>query len=326
MTNHRLLLSGADGFVGKTILHMAENTFGLDQVEISSLRDAHGAELDVRDAEAVAAAIADCRPTAIIHLAAVASPRRAGKSPRLAWEVNLLGTFNIAAAIMKHAPEATLIFAGSADAYGSSFGQYSGPLGEDAALAPISVYGATKAAADILLGQMAEAGLRAVRFRPFNHTGPGQSPHYAASAFALQIVRIERGWQAPEIQVGNLEVRRDFLDVRDVASAYLEAALARRGHPGAFNLASGNPLAIGDVLRLLLSHSNATPELRTDPTRVRTQEIEVMSGNPRRAKEVLGWAATTPIEETLRDLLEHWRHVADTSPDTLLHNPALSGH
>ena len=223
---------------------------------------------------------------------------------------------------MEYAPKAKLIFAGSADAYGSSFGRYSQPLDEDALLAPISVYGATKAAADILLGQMAEAGLRVVRFRPFNHTGPGQSPHYAASAFALQIVRIERGWQPPEIQVGNLETRRDFIDVRDVASAYLGTAISPEYHSGAFNLATGTPLAIGDILRLLLAQSDARPDLRTDPSLLRPHDLDVMSGDPQRTNEVLGWATSTPIEKTLRDLMEYWRRAADASPETLRLLPA----
>jgi GDP-4-dehydro-6-deoxy-D-mannose reductase len=322
MGKHRVLLSGAEGFVGKTVMRLASEAPRFDQVQVIPLCGPQGGELDIRDAAAVAAAVSKCRPTAVIHLAAVASPRQAGQSPRLAWDVNLIGTYNIASAIMEHAPEARLVFAGSADAYGSSFGRGSEPVDEDMPLAPISVYGATKAAADIMLGQMAEAGLQAIRFRPFNHTGPGQSPYYAASAFALQLVRIERGWQAPEIEVGNLEARRDFLDVRDIACAYLETALARPGHPGAFNLATGHPLAIGDMLELLLGHSVARPRLRTEPSLLRTQDLEVMSGDPRRAREILGWSASIPIEKTLQDLLAHWRCVADASPETLRLSPA----
>src|SRR6185437_13750265 len=93
-------------------------------------------------------------------------------------------------------------------------------IAERVSLAPINAYGATKAAADLALGSMAEHGLRCVRLRPFNHTGPGQSEQFVVAAFARQIARIAAGLQPPLLEVGNIDTRRDFLDVRDVCSAY----------------------------------------------------------------------------------------------------------
>src|SRR5690606_29460477 len=104
--------------------------------------------------------------------------------------------------------------------YGASFVGAQNPLPETAALQPMNVYAATKAAADIMIGQMAYGGLDAVRLRPFNHTGPGQSDTYVVPAFARQVARIAAGRAEPRVLVGNLDVERDFLDVRDVVRAY----------------------------------------------------------------------------------------------------------
>src|SRR5262249_19286486 len=136
-----------------------------------------------------------------------------------AWEVNLHGTLHLARAILRHVPDCQMLFASSADAYGWSF-QSGTALAENAPLAPRNTYAATKAAADLALGSMTEQGLRCVRLRPVNHTGPGQSDQFVVAAFARQIARVATGLQPPLLEVGNLDAWRDFLDVRDVCAAY----------------------------------------------------------------------------------------------------------
>ena len=117
------------------------------------------------------------------------------------------------------------------------------PLDEDSALRPLSVYGSTKAAADLLVEQLSNEGLNAICFRPFNHTGPGQSDGYVVPAFAKQIAEIAAGLRPPVIEVGNLLTQKDFIDVRDVVRAYADAAMIDIPHAvgRAFNLASGRP-------------------------------------------------------------------------------------
>ena len=148
---------------------------------------------------------------------------------------------------MEVAPQARFVFVSSSEVYGSSFNEApSVPLFETAALKPMSVYGATKAAADIMIGQMAHEGLKCVRFRPFNHTGPGQTEAYVVPAFARQLAEIAAGLKPPVISVGNLHAWRDFLDVRDVVRAYADATIAEtpEAYGKAFNLASGRPRQI----------------------------------------------------------------------------------
>jgi GDP-4-dehydro-6-deoxy-D-mannose reductase len=301
----RVGVTGAGGFVGGWLVRHLRQVGG-GALEVVPLLDR--ASADIRDAAAVAEAVRGVRPRAVVHLAAVAAPAEAHRAPREAWDVNLIGTLNLAQAILAHAPEALLVHVGSAEVYGDSFADATAPLAEEAALRPRSVYGATKAAADIMIAQMAREGLRAVRFRPFNHTGPGQSAEYVASAFARQIARIERGLQEPVLSVGNLEVERDFLDVRDVVAAYA-AALARPDAVAgqALNLATGQPVRVERLLGMLLELSGLEVEVRTDPARIRPDEVPTISGDAGRARALLGWRPSIPLDRTLADVLEHWK-------------------
>ena len=221
----RILLTGAGGFVGGH-LRAALAAAWPDAAVLAE-------PFELRDGAAVAAAVAVGKPDACVHLAAVSTPAAAREDEARAWDVNLHGTLRLARAILLHAPECRLLFVSSADAYGGGAGT---PIGEDVKLAPRNLYAATKAAADLALGSMVGQGLRVVRLRPFNHTGPGQSADLAIPAFARQIARIEAGLQPPVLEVGNLDPLRDFLDVRDVCAAYVACierweALAAGRHP-----------------------------------------------------------------------------------------------
>ena len=263
--------------------------------------------LDITNAAAVGEMIAAQKPAAIIHLAAVAEPARAFRDRDGAWAVNVDGTRHIARAVMQHVPDARLVFAGSAEAYGLSFNGAEGGVTEDSALKPMSAYGATKAAADVLLSQMAFDGLDVIRFRAFNHTGPGQTPVYVVPAFAEQIARIEADRQPPVMKVGNLDVRRDFLDVRDVARAYALAASGRGDKGGVYNLSSGMARSIQSILEELLSHSSADITVEIDPNRLRPSDVPHAAGNNSNVRRALEWQVEIPFEATLLDVLNYFR-------------------
>jgi GDP-4-dehydro-6-deoxy-D-mannose reductase len=201
-----------------------------------------------------------------------------------------------------------MLFVSSSEAYGTSFSS-GHPLDERAPLAPLNVYAETKAAADLFLGGMAAQGLNVVRLRPFNHTGPGQSPQFVVAGFARQIARIEAGLQLPTIEVGNLETWRDFLDVRDVCAAYV-ACIARRDTltPGILlNLASGQARRVGDVLTDLAAIAGVDLDIQVDTARLRPVEIAIACGDATRARELLEWVPMIPWEQTLCDILEDFR-------------------
>lgn len=313
---HRLLVTGLRGFVGRALTNGVGRRADAGQIALIPLVGPNGEAIDIRDADAVTEAVARVQPTAVIHLAAIASPREAAADPAVAWQVNVMGTFNLAEAVLRHAPRATFVFTGSAEAYGASFTATAEPIVEDARFDPLSPYGATKAAADIMLGQMARQGLLGVRFRPFNQTGAGQAPAYVVASFARQIARIESGQQAPVITVGNLDAARDFLDVADTADAYLAGALQPGDDAiGAFNLSTGRPVAIRALLDQLLALSSVEIRVQQDPALMRSSEVPVVSGNPGRAARTFGWKPRIALATTLQTVLDDWRARVARHPD-----------
>ena len=306
--SHRILVTGSGGFVGRWMT--ARLRAALPEAEVMGAgRDvAGGSDLDVTQPAEVDALIKRFRPTAVIHLAGVSSLVKARAETRAAWDVNLFGTLNLAEAVIRHAPDARFVQAGSSEVYGGSFNAASGTVDEDALLAPLNPYATTKAAADLLLGEMAEAGLNAVRVRPFNHTGPGQTTAFAVPAFAAQIAAIECGEREPVLRVGNLDAQRDFLDVRDVVEAYLLAATVPGLPRGVvLNVASGEPRRMRDVLDALLALSRTAIQVESDLELIRPSDVPVTAGDATRARALLGWLPRIPWETTLRDVLDDHR-------------------
>jgi GDP-4-dehydro-6-deoxy-D-mannose reductase len=152
-----------------------------------------------------------------------------------------------------------------------------------------------------------EKGLRAVRVRPFNHTGPGQTPDFVVPAFARQVARIAAGLQEPVLRTGNLEPKRDFLDVRDVCEAYA-ACLRTPLPPGAIlNLASGEPRRVGDILHEMMTLAGITARIEAAPHLARATDIPSSAGDASRARTLLGWSPRIPWQITLGDVLADWR-------------------
>jgi GDP-4-dehydro-6-deoxy-D-mannose reductase len=253
----------------------------------------------------VFAAVARLRPEVCVHLAAVSAIGAAVADPRRAWAVNLHGAINVGEAILAGAPDCVMIFVSSAECYGASF-KAGLAVAESAPLSPMNLYAATKAAAEMALAALAARGLRLLRVRPFNHTGPGQTGAFVVPAFAGQIARIEAGLQPPVIAVGALTPERDFLDVRDVCAAYV-ACIARfeaLGDHGIVNIGSGVAVSIAGVLERLLAMSSRAITVREDPEKLRPVEIARAVADAGLARRCLGWAPVVPLAETLAAVLD----------------------
>jgi nucleoside-diphosphate-sugar epimerase len=305
MAPRRILVTGAGGFVARHLWPRLQARF--PAAELVAMGGA-GRKVELADPAAIAAFVAELAPDACIHLAGVTAVPAANADPDMAWRVNLLGTLSLARALAAANPEAVLLYASSAEVYGRSFAA-GVPLDEAAVPAPMNTYAATKAAADLALGAMAAQGLRVIRLRPFNHTGPGQGADFVVPAFARQVARIAAGQQAPRMQVGALDPFRDFLDVRDVCAGYVLAlAHADALAPGTIlNLASGTPRRIGDILDALLALAGVTAEITTGTALLRRADIPTATGNASAARAALGWAPAIPWEQTLADVLADWR-------------------
>lgn len=313
----RILITGANGFVGRYLiaalnaLPEAPDIVAGTYVERAPAPAGVQIEtLDVTDAKQTLAVIRAVQPTHLMHLAGIASVSNASNDIRKTWDVNTPGTLNVALSIREAAPECRLLFVSSAQIYGRSF-QSGKALSEDARLEPVNIYGSSKAAADLLVGQLAGEGLRAIRLRPFNHIGPGQSREFVVPSFASQIAAIERNAQDPVIKVGNLSMRRDFLDVRDVVDAYVQAILRFDSLPNGavLNIASGEAIAVETILETLLSMSSRKIEVVTDPLRIRPNDTGAMVGNSDAARRALHWRPCRNITDTLRSVLDYFRRI-----------------
>lgn len=314
IADQKILVTGADGFVGRWLIEaLAAEPSRLRVIAAchsrSTAQAADDVVLDITEQGEVDRVIREMRPTCVIHLAAIASVPYARKAPRETWNVNLTGTMNLAESVLRHTPDARFVYIGTADAYGATSRHATAPLTEEAPLEPLNPYAASKAAADLLVGQMAQEGLRSVRLRAFNHTGPRQSEQFAIPAFAAQIARIEAGLQDSVMRVGNLDAARDFLDVRDVVRAYAAAALtSSQLDPGVvINIASGVSRPMSELLDQLLSMARVPVRVEADPARLRRGDQSSAPGDAARAAALLGWRATIPLSQTLRDVLDYWR-------------------
>ncbi len=260
---------------------------------------------DVTSAEEVRDALAVSAPDAVVLLAGVSSPPAAGRAPDHAFHVHAVGAANVLAAVAASARRIRVLLVTSSEVYGES-GRNGSPLVEDAPLRPVSVYAASKAAADLAGAAFAAAhGVDVVRVRPFNHTGPGQRRDFVCPDFAAQVAEVAAGRRPPVIDVGNLDVRRDFSDVRDIVRGYAAALLHGRSG-GVYNLCSGRAIAVRDVLAELCAIAGVTLDVREDPARRRPGEISAFWGSADKARTELGWRPEIPWRRTLEDLLAHF--------------------
>jgi GDP-4-dehydro-6-deoxy-D-mannose reductase len=309
----RVLITGAAGFVGR---HVAELLRGAGHEVWGTMRRSERREIevgadrvllaDVEQSEAVDRAVAAARPQALVHLAGLSFVPDSHADPTAALRTNALGLVHVLAAVRRHSSSCRVLAVGSADAYGL-IGANDLPVRESCPLRPLSPYGASKAAADLIAHQWARGyGLDVIRVRPFNHVGPGQRAVFALPNFARQIAAIERGERPARLEVGNLDVVRDFTDVRDVAAAY--AALLENGARGeAYNVASGVGRSMRDAVQALTDLARVKVEISVAAERVRSVDVPVVIGSAEKLRQVTGWRPRYEWSQTLADILADQR-------------------
>lgn len=302
------LVTGATGFAGRYLVERLLSRGG--SVSAWAHRGGTAAAaaagvnwhaVDLLDRDAVRDAIAAARPSVIYHCAGFADVHDAWRTPARALRVNAIGTHNLLEAVRQAGLSCRVLVTGSAMVYRPS----AASLTEDSPIGPSGPYGVSKLAQEMT----ADASpLPVLIVRPFNHAGPGQSPAYATSAFAQQVAEIEAGGRQAILRVGNLDARRDITDVRDTVRAY--EALAERGRPHLpYNVCSGRPRRMRDLLDILLSLAHVRVRIEHDESRLRPSDNPVIAGSHERLTRDTGWEPEIPIERTLSDLLDHWRLV-----------------
>ncbi len=305
----RATVTGAGGFVGPHLVaHLRAQGDDVTEMDVAG-----PVTLDVTDADGTLGAIGAARPEVVYHLAALSHVGASWSSPGTSFRVNAEGTLHVLRACLEtKVPRVVVIL--SSEVHGHADPDRL-PLREDAPLRPVTPYGASKAAADVVALQMHLAdGLDVVRVRPFGHTGPGQSDQFVVPALATRIARAERDG-VDEIPVGSLTAVRDLSDVRDVVRAY--RLLAERGVAGeAYNVCSGVGVSIQQIADALLAHARRPIRLVTDPALVRPVDAPRMVGDNAKLRAATGWSPEHPLARTLADVLDAARErVAAESRD-----------
>lgn len=269
-------------------------------------RDVHYVRADLRDAEETRRLFEYHQPTEVIHLAGHWSVKSGERSPEEALLENVALVRNMLDACLRSSPQARILLQSGAEVYGR------GPAGrgaeiprnEDDPLLPVSTTGTALACMEILARQYGLAnGMQVIVARPFNLIGPGLSRQFLAGEVAWQLARIRIEHGEPILHVGDLEIERDYVDVRDAARAYL--LLLDGGMPGeAYNVCSGIPTTARHLVEELIHIAGGGIHTRIDPRRERAAEIPMLLGSSDKLLKEVGWAPAISLRESLGDL---WR-------------------
>lgn len=316
MKKKKALITGVTGFAGS---HLAEFLFK-ENIEVYGIvrwrsKDNNITnikeliqieEADLLDAHSLYATIEKVKPDYIFHLAAQSYVVSSWASPVNTLEVNVIGSANLFEAVRKAKINCVIQIACSSEEYGLVHPNEV-PIKETNPLRPLSPYAVSKIAMDYLGYQYHESyGLKIIRTRGFNHTGPRRGEVFAESTFAKQIAEIEKKKREPVVYVGNLDAQRDYTDVRDMVAGYYHAVL--KGEPGeVYNICSGKAWKIRDVLDYLRNESTVKVKIKEDPKRMRPSDVPILLGDNSKFVKRTGWKPMIKMEQTLTDLLNYWR-------------------
>jgi len=316
----RILVTGSGGFVGRVLVDklskLGFEVWGADRAPSQSFNGERQLSVDLTSESSVSKLLEQSRPEGIVHLAAQASVAKSFESPVETILTNTLPVLYLLDGLRERTGSCRLLAIGSADEYGPVASPDTLPLREDGPVNPNNPYALAKSIQNqYCAGFSASYGLDVVMTRSFNHTGAGQRDVFVLPSFARQIAEIKLGRREPVIRVGNLDVKRDFLDVRDVCDAYI--ALLERGRRGlTYNVCSGLSYGLRDLLDRLCEIAGVEVKIEVDPDRLRPADTPELRGDPARLERDTGWSPRIPVEETLRSLYESWEREIGESEDT----------
>jgi GDP-4-dehydro-6-deoxy-D-mannose reductase len=306
----RILITGGTGFVGSHLRRFLRSTDAKLIVVSSGAVETQEpgvdyCKADIRNSDDIRSVIREASPHQIYHLAGISSVSDSWKDPRRTFEVNVIGSYNVFDAAMRSPSPPRILNVSTSQVYAAS----DVALLETSAVAPDNPYAASKAMAELLAvqyRQFSKGGI--ITARAFNHTGPGQFTSFALPSFARQLAEIEAGLRPPVLKVGNLNVKRDFADVRDVVVAYCE--LLEKGVVGAvYNVCSGRAVLLADLVKELQNNSEVAVSIELDSARVRLSDVPQIVGDAGKLHKLTGWLPKIPLQQTMKDLLAYWRTV-----------------
>ncbi len=312
----KALITGITGFAGS---HLAElllkegyEVYGttrprskVDNIDHID-NQLHLEDADLLDSHSLYSIIAKIQPQYIFHLAAQSFVQSSWASPANTMETNIVGTIHLFEAVRRAEIDSVIQIACSSEEYGMVY-EKEIPVKETNPLRPLSPYAVSKVAMDYLGYQYFQSyGMKIVRTRGFNHTGPRRGEVFVTSNFSKQIAEIEVGKKEPIIEVGNLEAKRDWTDVRDIVKGYL-LSVQKCDYGEVYNICSEKTVKVGDMLSLLLDMSKVKIKIRHDPSRMRPSDVPILLGDCTKFRKKTAWKPTIPFETTMKDLLSYWR-------------------
>ncbi|MFD3448182.1 GDP-mannose 4,6-dehydratase [Microbacteriaceae bacterium 4G12] len=298
----KVLITGITGFVGRYLESFLRDKADVYGTSRGNRDEKHIVKLDLLSENEILSLIKKINPTHIFHLAGLSNVRESWEHKADFIQGNVIGTIHLLEAVRKSDQPIKVITVGSSEEYGII------PKGvervqEETPLSPVNPYGISKCMISMLTTLYYKTyGLNVIHARPFNHIGPGQRLGFVTTDFAHQIALINKGLAKENtIHIGNLQAIRDFTDVRDIARAYYE--IGRSGKPGeVYNVCTGKGVYIQDVLNILLSFSNETIQVITDPNKMRMVDIPRLVGDPGKLFRLTGWKPKQKLDDTLRDI------------------------
>ena len=309
MTENKVLIFGAGGFVGRYLADEFKangyRVIGSD-IRVPEWADGSFHTNDLLDHDDVRSLISSELPQVIINLAAISSVGQSWKIPQTTISVNVVGSLNILQAVKECYDASSMpkvMFIGSSEEYALS----DKPLDEGSPLDANNPYGISKMTQERFANlYRSEYGIKVYCVRAFNHTGIGQADNFVLPSWCKQAAEIDKSGNPGTIKVGNLSVRRDFSDVRDIVRAY--RMIIERGDPEKiYNVGSGIAHSLEDMLKRIISYSNVDIKYEVDPARIRPTDTPVICCDNSLIKDELGWSPEFDIYDTLREMFEHYR-------------------
>jgi GDP-4-dehydro-6-deoxy-D-mannose reductase len=299
-----ILVTGSEGFVGSHLIKaLGEADYEVVPTCLPQLIPKKGKyiALDILNLDLVIEVAKQHEPDMIFHLAAVSSVAKSFRDRATAYNTNISGTANVLEAAKSLNKQVEVFFVSTCEVYGGGEG-----LTEDSPIVLKNPYAISKYAAELICKDFHGDGLDCVIMRPFTHTGPGQSENFVLPTIAKQISEIEKGKRAPLIELGNVEAKREFLNINDIVDAYM-LALGKAESGQTYNVACGQGYSIAELVEMFAKLSKKPFDSRTNPVKVRKVDIPVLLGDGSKFSKLTGWSPRVKIEKTLEDLLNFWR-------------------
>lgn len=299
-----VLVTGSEGFVGSHLIRtLRESSYDIVPTCYPLLlpKDGEHIPLDILNLDRTKDVLKAHNPDIVFHLAAISSVAKSFRDPPRTYSTNILGTANLLGAVRSLKKPVRFIFVSTCEVYGG--GEH---ISETADINLKNPYAVSKYAAEMVCQNHFIDDLECAILRPFTHTGPGQSQDFVLPTIATQIAEIEKGKRPPLLELGNIDVKREFMNVRDVCNAYTLSI--ERCEPGnIYNISSDRGYTIREALDIFAKQSKVTFDVKTDPSRMRKVDIPVLIGDGSKFAGLTGWKQTVAFEKTIESLLNYWR-------------------